>query len=286
MISKWRLYSMIIIILFSFNSCQKASRESETVVIADSDLLSHMYAELDLIQKKDPLVNIEALGLEMKDKLPLSLGSQKNKVLDDVYTYGIERTLVVSRYIQGENALKPVLTHASGALVSTEGYVLTNYHVIEDKGQGKTLGFIATDYQGNVYPVDSIVGYSKRNDFALLKIRNLKDRKFDFFPIDENGSNGSKVFVMGHPFDRFFTLSTGLISRTYRRGSPELRQTISAEFGQGSSGGPVFSPNGELCGIVSGTYMHYAHNQFGKEVQLIEKQIIPISEIKKSFSFE
>ncbi|MBE6933939.1 MAG: trypsin-like serine protease [Ruminococcaceae bacterium] len=137
----------------------------------------------------------------------------------------------------------------SGFIISADGYIVTNYHVIED---AKTLTVITIDQQE--YDA-TVVGFDESNDFALLKINatDLPDVKLGS---SANLIEGDQVAAIGNPLGELTnTLTVGVISakdRDVETGNSVINmlQTDSA-INPGNSGGPLFNMNGEVVGITT-----------------------------------
>ncbi len=136
-----------------------------------------------------------------------------------------------------------------------DGYVATNYHVVDGAASIKISGVqgnFNTSYSANVVASD------KFNDLAILKINDPAFKGFGTIPyrvkttLDEAGE---EIFVLGYPLTATMgeeiKLTTGVISaKTGFRGDVSLYQ-ISAPVQPGNSGGPLFDSKGDLIGIVN-----------------------------------
>ena len=138
----------------------------------------------------------------------------------------------------------------SGVIVSREGHILTNNHVIADMDEIKIQ---LND--GRVFPAE-IIGTDDRSDIAVLKI-NASDLK----PLPLGNSDqvkvGQLVFAIGNPFGLDESVSMGIISAKGRRAADdsarEFFQTDTA-INPGNSGGPLVDVRGEIIGINSSIY--------------------------------
>lgn len=129
----------------------------------------------------------------------------------------------------------------SGSIVSPEGLVLTNNHVIRNARGGVVS--VSTNagkrYTGQVIATDAA------NDLALVRL-NTSDR-FPTVPISnpKNIQVGQRVFAIGSPFGLSGTLTTGILSRIGRNGDLQT----DAALNPGNSGGPLLNSRGELIGV-------------------------------------
>ena len=141
----------------------------------------------------------------------------------------------------------------SGFIISTNGYILTNYHVIEDSDS-----ITVAMYDGTTYDAQ-LVGYDESNDIAVLKIEAE-----DLAPVvlgDSDAMNvGDSVVAIGNPLGELtFSLTSGAISAMDRKITlsggitMDLMQTDCA-INSGNSGGALFNLNGEVIGVTNAKY--------------------------------
>ena len=143
----------------------------------------------------------------------------------------------------------------TGFIVSADGYILTNYHVIELAAQNdKDVNVILRD--GTRY-VATIVGYEKYNDVAVLKI-DAEGLSPVTFGNSGGISVGDTVYAVGNPLGELdFSMSTGHVSALDRlitsdeSGVAINMFQIDAAVNSGNSGGPVYNAAGEVIGIVT-----------------------------------
>jgi S1-C subfamily serine protease len=149
----------------------------------------------------------------------------------------------------------PVEGAGSGFVIDPEGYVLTNFHVVQGaQSIDVTLG------DRSRYPA-KYIGADQRNDVALLKI-DAKGRKLTALPLGDSSTLqvGQHVLAIGNPFGFQSTLTTGVVSalgRTVQTSQTtfidEAVQTDAA-INRGNSGGPLINSRGEVIGINSAIY--------------------------------
>ena len=139
---------------------------------------------------------------------------------------------------------------ASGVIIGSEGVVVTNYHVmLDDTGSSEVHAARLAD--GRMYPVREVLAADRSTDVAIVQIAatNLVPA-----PLSPGEPVGAPVAIIAHPDQRFYFLTTGSICRYARAmfaGDERVFLEVSAEFMPGSSGGPVFSAEGSVAGIVS-----------------------------------
>ena len=148
-----------------------------------------------------------------------------------------------------EDAIKSVVTirtdisQGTGFIISREGYIVTNYHVMEN---ANAATIISSDGQEHVV---SIIGFNDELDLALLKIDGSYER------IRLGNSNnvqaGEKVIAIGNPLGLQFSVSQGIVSAIHREGPNGLEAYIQtdAALNPGNSGGPLINKEGKVIGI-------------------------------------
>jgi len=138
----------------------------------------------------------------------------------------------------------------SGAIIDSEGYILTNYHVIQDSRRLEVTLADGSKWQGK------LVGTDPDNDLAVIKI-DAPSHKHTVIPMGDSDHLlvGQKVLAIGNPFGLGQTLTTGVISslgRTLRAQNNTLMEDIiqiDASINPGNSGGPLLDSSGKLIGI-------------------------------------
>jgi serine protease Do len=152
---------------------------------------------------------------------------------------------------QQQGPQKPVLGQGSGFLISEDGYVVTNNHVVENA----TKVQVSFD-EHNKHDAD-VVGTDPRTDLALLKIRNAQNKKFQFVKFASSpGRVGDWVVAVGNPFGLGGTVTAGIVSargRDIGSGPYDFVQ-IDAAVNRGNSGGPTFNLDGEVMGVNTAIY--------------------------------
>jgi S1-C subfamily serine protease len=199
---------------------------------------------------------------------------------NQIYYYLKERSFVVGSPYLCNNCPETHLSNATAYSITDDGILLTNYHVIDKDESMATSAIFVSDAKGNIYNVIEILAASQGNDLAIIKI-DTKGKKLKYIPFAKEELLGEDIYLMGHPFGQNYYMSKGIIARKYindRDNEPRL--AVTAEFGQGSSGGPFVNTKGELVAMVAGTYSNYTMNS--KEhgyLQMITKEVIPVSTI-------
>ena len=135
----------------------------------------------------------------------------------------------------------PQKTAGSGFIISEDGYIVTNNHVVEE---AETIKITLSNDE--VYDAE-IIGLDPRMDLALLKIDPEKDLPFVSFGDSENSKVGEWVVAIGNPFGLGGTVTAGIISALGRNiGSGPYDHFIQtdAPINKGNSGGHLFNMDG------------------------------------------
>src|SRR3989344_1011275 len=155
-------------------------------------------------------------------------------------------------------------TLGSGVIISEDGYILTNYHVVKEfQEDNLAIHYLpaSEDYQSR-YIGDlnamrqrsrasvKIVNYDQKRDIALLKIEG---RGFSTIKFGSDPKTGDQVFAIGSPLGLNWTITQGIISRefgiiNFREEYDYFIQTDAA-INSGNSGGPLLNMKGELVGL-------------------------------------
>src|ERR1700726_4224519 len=149
----------------------------------------------------------------------------------------------------------PVEGAGSGFIIDKRGYILTNFHVVQE---AQTIEVVLGDQSR--YPA-KFIGADQRNDVALLKIEP-NGKNLATLPLGDSSNLqvGQKVLAIGNPFGFQSTLTTGVVSalgRTVQTSEStfidEAIQT-DASINRGNSGGPLINTHGQVIGINSAIY--------------------------------
>jgi len=150
---------------------------------------------------------------------------------------------VIEKAVKGVVSVLTENSVGSGFIVTEDGYIITNYHVIQGKDSVKIL-----TYDKRVIQADTI-GIDKLRDIALLKIEG----SYDYILLADSDSLqvGKKVIAIGNPLGLSFTVTEGIISGLDREGPNGLEEYVQTDvsLNPGNSGGPLISTQGEVVGM-------------------------------------
>lgn len=133
----------------------------------------------------------------------------------------------------------------SGFVISEDGYIVTNNHVIEGADE-ITIEFFSGDEL-----VAELVGTDPNTDIALLKVETDEPLPFVPFGDSDTARVGDWVIAMGNPLGQGFSVSAGIVSARNRALSGTYDDYIQtdAAINRGNSGGPLFNLDGEVIGV-------------------------------------
>jgi len=146
---------------------------------------------------------------------------------------------------------RPTQAQGSGFLISPDGYLITNNHVIDNATKVQVIFD-----QNNKYEAD-LVGTDQRTDLALLKIK-ANGKTFPYVKLADGAPPrvGDWVIAVGNPFGLGGTVTAGIVSAHGRDigSGPYDYMQIDAAVNKGNSGGPTFNLDGDVVGVNTAIY--------------------------------
>tara|TARA_B100001564_G_scaffold217942_1_gene183597 strand:+ start:808 stop:2235 length:1428 start_codon:yes stop_codon:yes gene_type:complete len=169
----------------------------------------------------------------------------------------------IEDFIFGRSQSRPQIGSGSGVIISSDGYIVTNHHVIESAEDIQITTNNNQSYEAK------IIGSDEQNDIALLKIESSEELPYAVFGDSDTTQIGEWVLAVGNPFNLTSTVTAGIISAKSRSLDPTGRTTQSyiqtdAAVNPGNSGGALINNKGELIGIntaiqtQTGSYVGYS----------------------------
>ena len=218
----------------------------KTVLLISCLFLLFSCSSIKNVKKTDESLNFEAIIQKAKSEVFPAL----------VFVKPIRE-----EFSSGEKTQQEVL--GSGVIISPDGYVVTNYHVVEEAVQINCVLF-----DKEQYPAE-IVGQDPETDLALLKIASKPVRKESYNNNEETGppfptadfgdsteiSEGQFVMALGSPFGFTRSISLGIVSNVNRYIGFETQYKYNtwlqtdAAINPGNSGGPLVNTDGKIVGI-------------------------------------
>lgn len=185
----------------------------------------------------------------------------------------------------GQRGPRSASALGAGFVISEDGYVVTNNHVIEGADEIE-VEFI----NGDIFPA-KIVGTDANIDIAVLKIDADKPFKYVAFGNSDVARVGDWVMAMGNPLGQGFSVSAGIISARNRELSGPYDDYIQtdAAINRGNSGGPLFNMDGEVIGVntaiisPSGGSIGLGFSMASNTVDPVVKQLKEYGEVRRGW---
>jgi len=237
-------------ILFVFCSC--TNEENSNIIFDEYNFTPTSYARNLDEALKQPVDFVEAAEKSINSVVHV----KNTSIISDDFSY--------LDYFYGRNkSPQNRIGTGSGVIVSPDGFIITNNHVIEDATK------IEVTTNDNIRYEAKLVGTDPYTDIAVLKIQNQKPLPYLYFANSDSTRIGEWVLAIGNPFNLNSTVTAGIISAKSRdlnkldRRNQSFIQTDAA-VNQGNSGGALVNLNGELIGIntaittISGGFEGYS----------------------------
>ena len=188
-------------------------------------------------------------------------------------------------YYRGESSGKILQGVGSGVIISPDGYIVTNNHVITGASE------IEVTLNNNKNYKAEIIGSDLKSDIALLKI-DARDLKYLSFGNSNNIKLGEWVLAVGNPFNLTSTVTAGIVSAKARDlsitdSSPQSFIQTDAAINPGNSGGALVNVNAELIGINSaitsrtGSFIGYSFAVPSNIVRKIVEDIMEYGDVQQ-----
>lgn len=225
------------------------------MTVATSGRISALEESISLMKEEETLLQVAQSEQPRVETVIYDDGSISAATIYDLacsQVVGITSEVTYTNFF-GMVSSAPV--SGSGFFVSDDGYILTNYHVVEHAVSGNvTLDVITHD--GTRYEA-TIVGTEPDNDVAVLKIE-AEGHAYATLADSDSMQVGDLVYAVGNPLGELeFSMSTGHVSALDRLISTDANSEpinmfqIDAAVNSGNSGGPIYNDRGEVVGIVT-----------------------------------
>jgi serine protease Do len=222
------------------------------LVIPRSDIEKILRGEAAVPAKAGTPVRTSAPPVEAKPTAPFKAGfySANNRAMP-------ERTVkdLVNQLGEAVVQVRTPSGLGSGYIINEDGFLVTNFHVIEGETQISVAVYHQHDGQlePKVYKQARIVAINKFQDMALLKIEDKDAPKFKYVLLGSADalSVGDGVFAIGSPLGLERTVTQGILSTKTREFEGALYLQTTAQINPGNSGGPLFNMAGEVVGITN-----------------------------------
>lgn len=182
--------------------------------------------------------------------------------------------------------------------ITTDGICVTNYHVLQSlivkdmQAMANDSAYFIITHDRHVYIIDQLLAYSRNNDLAVFRV-NTEGARLQPLPLGKPAPVGAAVYCISHPGGYFYSFSKGIVARNITipnqrivtghnpKGRLPIRMEITAEYGVGSSGGPILDKYGNLAGIISsttplGTMVRDETGNMTRHQQMAIKDALPV----------
>jgi S1-C subfamily serine protease len=261
-------------------------RAEETAIVDDDAIVKRVEAEGAAMLKDGKAVHMKALRTQLPKlhHCALALPPVADGPLspEEIYARRSQGVLVVG--VLGREKKKHAkleLAACSGFALSADGIFVTNYHVI-DNPDAETIVVMTRD--GQITPASEILAADKLTDIAIVRAPGATFTPLPLAP--DVPSVGSTVWVISHPDHNFYSFTSGVVSRHFIADTEFGRtpqMAITADFGSGSSGGPILDSHGRVSGMVCSTTSVYWEDEKSKDsdLQMVFKHCIPVGSIRR-----
>ncbi len=205
---------------------QTESKLAEQIELNNKDIQSKINTLIDSINS----VSVEQSNLQQE------LAQVKSSTSADF-------SGIIEYKIKGVVTIKTDVSQGTGFLITSDGYLVTNSHVL----LGASFANVYT-YEDEKYSAE-LIGYNDIMDIVLLKIEGSFSNLV--FGNSDKVKVGEKVLAIGNPLGLSFTATEGIISAVHREGINELPFYFQTDvsLNPGNSGGPLIDTNGKVIGI-------------------------------------
>lgn len=227
-----------------------------------SELIMDVGVEI-LVIPKDNILEYKYTDTYLLEEEPNKADVDVQESAGQLYTVrGRQKTSIEKCVEMVSEAVVKVSTPAglgSGFFINKDGYLITNYHVIEKETRIEVTVFVkAKDgFEKKKFKKVKIEAINPFVDLALLKVEELEGLKLTYVPLgdSEKIKVGEEVFAVGNPLGLERTVTNGVISTKNRPFEGLVYIQTNADINPGNSGGPLFNLAGEVVGVTNMGYI-------------------------------
>lgn len=182
-----------------------------------------------------------------------------------------------------ETSKRPQIGTGSGVIISPDGYIVTNNHVIDKSNK------LEVTLNNNKSYVAELIGTDPNSDIALIKIDTEEKLPYLAFGDSDHTKIGEWVLAVGNPFNLTSTVTAGIVSakaRALSKAGQSFIQTDAA-VNPGNSGGALVNTNGDLIGIntaitsQTGSYVGYSFAVPSNIAKKVVEDIMEFGNVQK-----
>ncbi|MHC4148513.1 MAG: S1C family serine protease [Planctomycetota bacterium] len=192
-------------------------------------------------------------------------------------TADIEKTTIekcVDRFSEAVVKVTSPAGMGSGFFINENGYLITNYHVIEKETKIEVTVFQKEEdgYEKKKFKQVKIEAINPFVDLALLKVEDLDDTRLTYAYLGsvDRIKVGEEVFAIGNPLGLERTVTNGVISTINRAFEGLVYLQTNADINPGNSGGPLFNLAGEVIGVTNMGYVFFGGLGFAIPVDYVK----------------
>ncbi len=210
------------------------------------------------VEEPEPAGNVSVIveGIRETSKIETAqIDTSKELTPAEVYAANVQSTVGITTSVTTNFFGYQTTSAASGSgfIISDDGYILTNYHVIDDSDSISVALYDGTTYDAK------LVGYDESNDIAVLKVE-AEGLSPVILGDSDNLNVGDSVIAIGNPLGELtFSLTVGYVSAMDRQVTLSSSMTMNliqtdAAINSGNSGGALFNLYGEVIGVTNAKY--------------------------------
>jgi serine protease Do len=235
-----------------------------------------------LVIPKDKIVERTSAAEEASGPLMAALEPNQPLVQQTpgatLYRTGILRKTTiedcVERYSEAVVMVSSPAGLGSGFFINEDGYLITNYHVIEKETRLEVTVFVKgkNGFEKKRFKRVKIEALNPFIDLALLKVEDLDGMKTTFVYLGnwDDVKVGQQVFAIGNPLGLERTTTSGIISTKSRAFEGLAYIQTNADINPGNSGGPLFNLAGEVVGVTNMGYIFFGGIGFAIPVDYVK----------------
>ena len=236
------------------------------IAIAKKDILRYEYTQLPEHQQSSVV--------EMKPETAPACPAAANRLYHTARGAKIPIEKCVEIVSEAVVKINTPAGMGSGFFINKQGWLITNYHVIEKETRIEVTVFqkSSSGFEKKKFKKVSIKAINPFLDLALLKVEELNETVLKYVPLAENKSvtSGEKVFALGNPLGLERTVTDGVISNPNRAFEGLVYIQTNTDINPGNSGGPLFNLSGEVIGVTNMGYIFYGGLGFAIPIEYVK----------------
>ena len=301
MIDKTVYKFFCLLVLFSFSTALQADivvlKQGQNLtgeILAEKD--TQIYLDIGvtvLTIPKEKILRYEYtkdFELQIPDTKDITDTAKGSENTDKLYrTADLKETTIEKAVDSISEAVVKVSTPAgtgSGFFFNEEGYLITNYHVIEKETKIEVTVFqkVKNGFEKKKFKKVKIEALNPFVDLALLKVEDLGDEKvkFAYFGDIDDVKVGQQTFAIGSPLGLERTVTDGVISTKNRAFKGLIYIQTNADINPGNSGGPLFNLAGEVIAVTNMGYVYFGGLGFAIPVDYVKHFV----ENREAFAYD